>query len=65
MSLNTANGAFRPTGLQFGPDEKTLYVVSVAKDEARLITPNGVPLPFTVPWTIPKTGSVWKITRTG
>ncbi len=65
IGIDTANAAFRPFGLQLGPDEKTLYIVSVGKDEARLITPNGVQLPFTVPWSIPHSGSVWKVTVTG
>jgi hypothetical protein len=63
IGINTANGAFRPFGIQFGPDEKTLYISSVGKDEARLITPNGVQLPFTIPWSIPTTGSIWKVTK--
>ena len=63
VSLNSANSAFRPFGLQFGPDGKTIYIASVANDEARLITPNGVPLPFTIPWSFPHSGSVWKVTR--
>ena len=64
ISIDTANGAFRPTGLQFGPDGKTLYIASVAKDEARIITPNGVPLPFHIPWSINHSGSIWKVTKT-
>ena len=64
ISINTANAAFRPTGLQFGPDGKTLYIASVGKDEARLVTPNGVQLPFVIPWSIPHSGSIWKVTKT-
>ncbi|HEY6534539.1 MAG TPA: hypothetical protein VIY08_01820 [Candidatus Nitrosocosmicus sp.] len=63
MGLNTANGAFRPFGIQFGPDGNTLYIVSVGKDEARLIIPNGVQLPFTIPWSFPHSGSIWKVTK--
>ena len=63
VGIDTANGAFRPFGIQFGPDGKTLYISSVGKDEARLITPNGVQLPFTIPWSIPTTGSIWKVTK--
>lgn len=63
IGIDTANAAFRPFGLQFGPDGKTLFIASVAKDEARLITPNGVQLPFTIPWSIPTTGSIWKVTK--
>ena len=64
ISINTANGAFRPTGLQFGPDGKTLFIANVGKDEARLVTPNGVQLPFAIPWSIPQSGSIWKVTKT-
>jgi glucose/arabinose dehydrogenase len=63
IGIDTANAAFRPFGIQFGPDGKTLYIASVGKDEARLITPNGVQLPFTIPWSIPSTGSIWKVTK--
>jgi hypothetical protein len=63
IGINTANGAFRPFGLQPGPDGNSLYIASVAKDEARLITPNGVPLPFTIPWSYPHSGSIWKVTK--
>lgn len=63
VSLNTADASFRPTGLQFSPDGNSLIIASVGKDEARLKTPTGVTLPFNLPWSIPHSGSIWKITK--
>jgi glucose/arabinose dehydrogenase len=67
LTLNTAAGNFRPTGLQFSPDGKSLYVVGVGLLEVRTITPNGAVLPFPLglPYSFEYSGVVWKITHTG
>jgi len=65
ITLNTADGSFRPTGLKFSPDGKSLYITSVGINQVRTITPKGVSLPFPLgqPWAFPRTGIVWKITH--
>jgi glucose/arabinose dehydrogenase len=65
ITLNTADGSFRPTGLKFSPDGKSLYIASVGINQVRTITPKGVSLPFPLgqPWAFPRTGIVWKITH--
>jgi hypothetical protein len=67
LSLNTANGNFRPTGLQFSPDGKSLYVVGVGLNEVRTITPSGavLPYPLGLPYAFEYTGVVWKVIHTG
>jgi glucose/arabinose dehydrogenase len=66
ISLNTADGTFRPTGLQFSPDGNTLYIASTGLNEVRTIAPSGVPVPFPLglPWAFENTGTIWKVTRT-
>ena len=65
LTLNTADGTFRPTGVQFSPDGKALYVASVGLNEVRTITPSGAVLPFPLglPYAFEYTGVVWKITH--
>ena len=46
LTLNTAAGNFRPTGLQFSPDGKALYIASMGINEVRTITPSGAILPY-------------------
>jgi len=67
LTINTADGSFRPTGLEFSPDGKSLYVTSVALNEVRTVTPAGAVLPFPLgqPWAYTDTGIVWKITYHG
>jgi glucose/arabinose dehydrogenase len=65
MSLNTADESFRPTGIKFSPDGKSLYVASVGNNEVRTITPKGgiFPFPMGQPYTYPDTGVIWEISR--
>jgi plastocyanin len=67
VSLKTADGTFRPTGLQFSPDGNALYIASVARTEVRSTTPEGGVLPFTygLPWSYLNSGIVWKVTHVG
>ncbi|HZD35488.1 MAG TPA: hypothetical protein VE130_09810 [Nitrososphaeraceae archaeon] len=67
LTINTADGSFRPTGLEFSPDGKSLYVASVALNEVRTVTPTGAVLPFPLgqPWAYTDTGILWKITYNG
>jgi glucose/arabinose dehydrogenase len=67
LTINTAAGNFRPTGLQFSPDGKALYVASVGLNEVRTITPSGavLPYPLGLPYLFEYTGVVWKITHPG
>ncbi len=62
-----ATGSFRPTGLQFSPDGKTLYVAGVGLNEVRTITPSDAVLPFPLglPYAFEYTGVIWKITHNG
>jgi glucose/arabinose dehydrogenase len=66
ITLNTADGTFRPTGLQFSPDGNTLYLASTGLNQVRTIAPSGAPVPFPLglPWAFENTGVVWKITHT-
>jgi glucose/arabinose dehydrogenase len=41
LTLNTADGNFRPTGLALSPDGNTLYIASVGLNEVRTISPSG------------------------
>ena len=41
LTLNTADGNFRPTGLAFSPDGNTLYIASVGLNEVRTVSPSG------------------------
>jgi hypothetical protein len=65
ITLNTADGSFRSTGLKFSPEGKSLYIASVGLNEVRTISPTGVSLPITLglPWALPNTGVVWKVTH--
>jgi glucose/arabinose dehydrogenase len=65
ISINTADESFRPTGIKFSPDGKSLFIASVGNNEVRTITPKGGILPFPMgqPWTYPYTGIVWQVTR--
>ncbi|HEY7082976.1 MAG TPA: hypothetical protein VH500_25060 [Nitrososphaeraceae archaeon] len=65
ITLNTADGSFRPTGIKFSPDGNSLYIASVGLNEVRTISPAGVSLPFTLglPWAFPNTGVIWKVTH--
>ena len=65
LTLNTADASFRPVGLQFSPDGKSLYVTSVGVNEIRTITPSGavLPYPLGLPFAFEYTGVVWKITH--
>src|SRR5690242_20190011 len=64
LTLNTADGNFRPTGLTFSPDGNTLYIASVGLNEVRTVSPSGatVPYPLGLPWAFENTGIIWKIT---
>jgi sugar lactone lactonase YvrE len=42
VSLNTADGRFRPTGLAFSNDGNALYVASVGLNEVRTIAPSAL-----------------------
>ena len=66
ISLNTADGSFRPTGLKFSPDGNSLYIASIGLNEVRNFNTAGAPLGFTfgVPWGFEYTGVIWKVTRT-
>jgi hypothetical protein len=66
ISLNTADGSFRPTGLKFSPDGNALYIASIGLNEVRNFSPAGAPLGFTfgVPWGFEYTGVIWKVTHT-
>jgi glucose/arabinose dehydrogenase len=65
LTLNTADGDFRPTGLAFNPDGNTLYIASVGLNEVRTVAPSGavVPYPLGLPWAFEHTGIIWKITH--
>ena len=65
LTLNTADGNFRPTGLAFSPDGNTLYIASVGLNEVRTVSPSGaaVPFPLGLPWAFENTGTVWKVTH--
>src|SRR5918912_538552 len=65
LTLNTADGSFRPTGLAFSPDGNTLYIASVGLNEIRTISPSGAALPYPLglPWGFEHTGIIWKITH--
>lgn len=65
VSLNTADGTFRPTGLGFSPDGDALYIASVGLNEVRTIAPSGAALPYPLglPWAFEHTGVIWKVTH--
>ena len=65
VSLNTADGSFRPTGLAFGNDGNALYIASVGLNEVRTIAPSGAALPYPLglPWAFEHTGIIWKVTH--
>jgi glucose/arabinose dehydrogenase len=65
LTLNTADGNFRPTGLAFSPDGNTLYIASVGLNEVRTVAPSGavVPYPLGLPWAFERTGIIWKVTH--
>jgi glucose/arabinose dehydrogenase len=66
VSLNTADGSFRPTGVEMSPDGRELYIASIGFNEVRTITPTGAVLkehPLGLPWLYPNTGVIWKVTH--
>jgi glucose/arabinose dehydrogenase len=66
VSLNAADGSFRPTGVEMSPDGRELYIASVGFNEVRTITPTGAVLkeyPLGLPWLYPNTGVIWKVTH--
>lgn len=66
VSLNTADGSFRPTGVEMSPDGTELYIASVGFNEVRTVTPSGQILkehPLGLPWLYPQTGVIWKVTH--
>lgn len=65
VSINTADESFRPTGIKFDPDGKSLFIASVGNNEVRTVTPRGAYFPFPMgqPWTYPNTGIIWQVTR--
>ncbi|HJT47752.1 MAG TPA: hypothetical protein VJ729_06180 [Nitrososphaeraceae archaeon] len=65
IKLNSVDAAWRPVGLQFTPDRSTMYITSIEKHQIRDVTPSDQPLPLPADWPYLKTGTIWKVTRTG
>jgi glucose/arabinose dehydrogenase len=65
ISINTADESFRPAGIKFSPDGKSLFIASVGNNEVRTLTPKGAIFPFPMgqPWTYPNTGIIWQVTH--
>jgi glucose/arabinose dehydrogenase len=61
--LNAPDEYFRPTGVAFSPDGKSLFITSNGAAEVRNLTPTGATLPLWTPWSYPNAGAVWKVTH--
>ena len=62
MTLNTADGSFRPDAIKFDHYGNTMYVTGIGVIQERTITPNGAALPLETT-LYPNTGVIWKITH--
>jgi hypothetical protein len=65
VSLNTADGTFRPAGIALSNDGSALHIASVGLNEVRTIAPSGAALPYPLglPWAFEHTGIIWKVTH--
>jgi len=63
LTLNTADGSFRPDAIKFDHADSAIYVTSIGVIQERTITPNGAALPLETTWMYPNTGVIWKITH--
>lgn len=65
VSLDKPDTSFRPVGISFNKNANALYVISIGKVEVRTTLPNNsVELSEPLPWYYPKTGIIWKVTKT-
>ena len=62
LTLNTADGSFRPDAIKFDHYGSAMYVTSIGVIQERTITPNGAALPLETT-LYPNTGVIWKITH--
>jgi hypothetical protein len=63
LTLNTADGSFRPDAVKFNRDGSVMYVTSIGIIQERTITPNNAVLPVETTWMYPNTGVIWEITH--
>lgn len=63
LSLNTADGSFRPDAIKFNPDKSTMYITSIGIIQERTITPGGAVMPVETSWMYPNSGVIWKVTH--